>query len=86
MGSWSFSARVVWAAVSVQVAAPVVLVSGVHSCVFPVLNATGWPLTGVPEAVSFAVRTRTFCVVRKLAVRAVGAWATVWVRVPAEAA
>ena len=60
-----------------QVATPVVLVSGVHSGVFPVLKEMGWPLTGAPEAVSFAVRTRTFCAVRKLAVSAVGAWATV---------
>ena len=73
-------------AVSVQVATPLVLVSGVHSGVFPVLNETGWPLTGLPDAVSFAVRTSTFCAVRKLAVSAVGAWATVWVSVPAEAA
>ncbi len=69
-----------------QVASPSALVSGVHSGVVPVLKETGWPLTGWPDAVSLAVRVRSLCEVPKRAVSAVGAWATVWVRVPAEAA
>jgi hypothetical protein len=58
----------------VQVAPPWVLVSGVHSWVFPMLNETGWPLSELPDAVSVAVRVSSWCAVRKLAVSAIGRW------------
>ena len=73
--------------VSTQVATPRVLVSGVHSWVCPVLNETGWPLSGRPEAVRVAVRVIAWCGPgRMLAVSVVGARVTVWVSVPAEVA
>jgi hypothetical protein len=47
--------------VSTQVATPRVLVCGVHRWVCPVLNDTGWPLSGRPDAVSVAVRVIAWC-------------------------
>ena len=51
------------------------------------LNDTGWPLSGRPDAVSFAVRVNASRGLRPMrAVSAVGARATVWVRLPADVA
>ena len=87
MVSLCCSTRRVWGLVSTQAATPRVLVCGVHRWVCPVLNDTGWPLSGRPEAVSVAVRVIAWCGLgRMLAVSAVGARVMVWVIVPAEVA
>jgi hypothetical protein len=73
--------------VSTQVATPVVLVSGVHSWVGPVLNDTGWPLIGRPDEVSVAVRVIACCGLRRMrSVSVVGTRVMVWVSVLAEVA
>ena len=73
--------------VSTQVATPRLLVSGVHRRVCRVLNDTGWPLSGRPEAVSAAVTVIAWCGPGRVrAVSAVGARVTAWVSVPAEGA
>jgi hypothetical protein len=85
--SWSCSTWRAWAAVSTQVATPWLLVCGVHRRVCLVLNDTGWPLSGRPEAVSAAVTVIAWCGLRRmLAVSAVRARVTVWVSVLADAA
>ena len=51
------------------------------------LNDTGWPLSGRPDAVSLAVRVNASRGLRPMrAVSAVGARATVWVSPPADVA